>query len=438
MAVALLLAVLTLLPNGVQADLLDGAGLELPALSEVSSGWMHSCGLGQDGKVYCWGNNATGNLGDGTAANARPLAKRVDGMDAPAIQVSSGADHSCALTTNGDAWCWGGNLSGQLGVNSDTLVLRRQPGKVVDGYRGIALPRFVQISAGGSHSCALAENGVPWCWGANDVGQLGSTPPSAILPDDGGDARPVWTSQMGTATKIIAGAAHTCAINTVSELWCWGDNGAGQLGVNSKQEAWSPVRVHATGGFPDGGVATVALGTTHTCASTRNGNAYCWGDNSYGRIGSTSPTSDTAQGPDSLVPQKVRPYPGSRAETGIGGNANMRFADLMGVSAGLDHSCAWTRTGVGWCWGRAAYGHLGDGTVSASQPKPRFQVVEYTLQFVDTGAIQHISAGYNHTCSLNANGRAHCWGHNGFGQVGDGTFVFHHRPAKVLQLDAPV
>lgn len=433
-AVAALLAAVMLWPSGANADHLAEAGLELPGLVEVTSGWMHSCGRGAAGEVYCWGNNATGNLGDGTAANARPVAKRVTGFDAPVRQVSAGADHTCALTEVGDIWCWGGNLAGQLGgLGADTAVVRRNPGKLTLDAWGRRLPAFTQLSAGNSHSCALDTTGTPWCWGGNSAGQLGDGCYGCAFTSGGGAPRPVNVQRMGAVRKVLAGATHSCAVTPQDALWCWGDNGYGQLGVDSTTDLRAPEQVHATGGFPDGGVADFALGTEHTCAVTRNTNVYCWGDNTHGRLGTPSATSSpTAQGPDSLVPVRVKRYDNSPT------HHNGVFTGMVGVSAGLDHTCAWSADGVGWCWGRAAYGHLGDGIVSTSQPRPRYAVVDRALTMQLTGPIRAIAAGYNHTCSLNEGGKAHCWGHNGFGQNGDGTFVFNYRPSRVLQIDAPV
>lgn len=417
-AVAAVLAALVLIPSGAGAHHLADAGLEMPELVEVTSGWMHSCGRSAEGEVYCWGNNATGNLGDGTAASVRPLAKRVTGFDAPVSQVSAGADHTCALTTLGDVWCWGGNLAGQLGgIPSDLGLVRRTPAKVT--YFQAENPKFTQISAGNTHTCALADGGIPWCWGSDANGQLGR----GGMFSDSGVAKRVWTRDMGAVQRIKAGASHTCALNVDAVLWCWGNNIDGRVGDGTTEQRRLPVRVASADGFPDGGVTDFALGTYHTCATTVNEHVYCWGDNDYSRLGNPAPDRTEA-------PVQVRRYVDA-ATTG-------EFTGLVGITTGLDHSCTWTATGEGWCWGRALYGQLGDGIVASSQPMPRNPIRNRTVLMEPTGKILSVAAGYNHTCQLNEGGKAYCYGHNGLGQNGDGTFVFHKEPAKVLEVRAPV
>lgn len=421
-AVAGILVAMLLVPSGAEAHHLADAGVALPDLVEVSSGWMHTCGRSANGEVYCWGNNATGNLGDGTAATVRPLAKRVTGFDAPVVQVSSGADHTCALTELQDVWCWGGNLSGQLGgVPADLGLIRRTPGKVDDFWTG-DLPKFTQISAGNTHTCALDTTGVPWCWGSDSNGQLGRRDP--FWGPAGGGPEPVWAdvSGMGKVSRIVAGASHTCALNLEGELWCWGSNSDGRVGDGTTKDRTLPVRVAESNGFPDGGVTDFALGTYHTCATTVNGHVYCWGDNGYGRLG--NPTASSSK-----VPVQVRKY--------VDISTTAEFAGLSNVTTGLDHTCAWSPEGTGWCWGRSLYGQLGDGIVASTQPLPRYAIKNRTVLMEPTGAVLQVSAGYNHTCAVHESGQGHCWGHNGLGQNGDGTFAFHKEPARVFQLGAP-
>ena len=420
--VGAILAAMILAPSGADAHHLADAGLELPALEDVTSGWMHSCGRTADGEVYCWGNNATGNLGDGTAANVRPLAKRVDGFDSAVAQVSAGADHTCALTELQDIWCWGGNLSGQLGVGAYLGTVRRTPGKVTQFETWDETdPKFVQLTAGNTVTCGLDTEGIPWCWGSDLHGQLGRRLGNIAASGDPGRVR--TDLGMGPVKTVRAGASHVCALNLRDELWCWGNNTDGRLGDGTMVSRSVPVRVMLANGFPDGGVTDFSLGTYHTCATTGNGHVYCWGDNGYGRLGNPDATSTTK-------PVQVRKYRDIATTD--------EFTGLIGVSAGLDHTCAWTAEGQGWCWGRSLYGQLGDGIVASNQAVPRYPVRTWTTLMEPTGKISHIAAGYNHTCSRNEGGKAYCWGHNGLGQNGDGTFVFHKEPAKVFQLQAPI
>lgn len=420
--VATLVATLLTLPAPpARADHLEEQGLHIGPVGQIASGWMHSCAVTADGEAYCWGNDVTGNLGDVTAGAVRPVPKRVDGFDAPVTQISAGADHTCALTSLGDVWCWGSDMSGQLGTGTNTFGVQRTPRKVA------ADVRFTQVSAGNTFTCALTTTGVPWCWGSNSYGQLGRGPWS--ITDSGGPG-PVYTTDLGTGVRrIVAGANHTCAISAGSELWCWGQNTQGQVGIGEAGPGIkTPTKVAAANGFTNSGVADVALGTYHTCATTGTRQVYCWGTDEYGRLGHA--------GDDSALPVRVT-FPDREPSAGA-----PLVADR--VSLGLDHSCAWTTAAVNqgdglrydtaraWCWGRGLWGQLGDKYVSPAMQHPELPVLHETLLMQPTGAVLEVASGYNHTCMANAGGLAHCFGLNAMGQNGDGTLVNNYRPARVF------
>lgn len=243
--------------------------------------------------------------------------------NAPATSLGLGFIHSCAVLSGGGAWCWGANDDGRLGNNTTTDA--RIPVEV----RAIGVS-FVSLAAGGGHTCGLTTVGTVWCWGLNDIGQLGTgtTANSRI---------PVQVQAPGvTFVELTAGNAHTCGRTSAGAIWCWGSNEQGQLGIGSTaSSSASPVQVQ--------GVAFVEVvaGNRHTCARTSAGTVWCWGENVYGQLGNNS----TA---DARTPVQV--------QTG-----SISFVDL---SAGSDHTCGRTSAAAVWCWGYNEYGQLGNNSTA--------------------------------------------------------------------------
>jgi serine/threonine protein kinase/alpha-tubulin suppressor-like RCC1 family protein len=288
-----------------------------------------------------------------------------------------GGMHTCTLDGEGMVWCWGANDSGQLGDGSTGR--RTSPAR-------IPLPEpAARLSAGVSHTCVITVSGSAWCWGSNDGGQLG----------DGtrvSRAEPVLVTGGRSFIDIFAGASHTCALDGTGRLFCWGQNFNGQLGDGSRTARTSPVR--AGGGRT---YASVALGWAHTCAVAGDGTAWCWGRNGSGELGD----GRTADRP--------------AAAQVSGGN---RF---RAVAAGNTHTCGLTSDGTVACWGQNNHGQLGSGGGDSLVPVP----VPGTEAFVQ------LTAGGVHTCALTRGGEAYCWGRNSYGQLGDGTNQDRPRPVAV-------
>lgn len=204
----------------------------------LATGGTHSCALKDDRSVVCWGRNQKGQLGDGsTTSRTTPVA--VQGLDGPVETVSAGLQHTCVLMQDGGIRCWGGNGDGQLG--DGTTTDRLLPVQVT-GLPGPA----VALSAGDFHTCALIEGGDVWCWGFGEYGQLGndtldSSPFPVAVQDIG-----------GPAIVLSAGYAYTCVVRADGGLRCWGDNVSGQLGNDTIQtEEPLPVTVLQADGIFD-------------------------------------------------------------------------------------------------------------------------------------------------------------------------------------------
>jgi alpha-tubulin suppressor-like RCC1 family protein len=256
----------------------------------------------------------------------------------------------------------------------------------------------VEVTAGGSHTCARKSDGTLWCWGSGSNGQLGDgTALNRTLP--------VQVTVLGTsAVSVVGGGSHTCARKSDGTLWCWGWNAYGQVGDGTLVNKPSPVQVTALGTTTAG----IAGGPLHTCAFKTDGTLYCWGYNQYGAVGDGSTVNQPS-------PLQVLPL----------------GATVVEAKAGQYHSCARKSDGTMWCWGYNATGALGDGTLVS----PRFVPV----QAVALGAtVAGISAGFFHGCARKTDGTLWCWGTNNNGQLGDGTLVDKPSPIQVAALGTSV
>jgi alpha-tubulin suppressor-like RCC1 family protein len=347
----------------------------------LSSGGEHNCGATPTGTVYCWGTNGhlSGRLGDGTQLNRHApqlvagnlsFASVQAGLYPQGEQLRNG--FSCGLTTSGDTYCWGGNLSQQLGVPGANRITPRQ----VNG-----VPAFAQLALGAQHTCARTSAGQTYCWGGNFYGMLGRG-------TVGSSNQVIPAPITGTLefTTIASGAYHSCGLTETGAAHCWGRNNRGQLGDGtSGTDRGSPVPV-------SGGLSFVSLvgGAEHTCGLTSTGAAYCWGYNPWGQLGNASVARFTS----ALTPVPVD-----------GGHS---FASL---GAGDSHSCGVTTAGSAYCWGWNQSNQLGDGTNESSRGSPA--LVAGGLTFVSIGG------GRDHSCGLTTSGAAWCWGWTYQGRVGD-------------------
>lgn len=189
---------------------------------DVALGGGHSCARTQDGALWCWGDNDSGQLGDGTAIDRLSPVQ----VSAPVNSVAAlGRAHTCARTQGGALWCWGHNEYGQLG--DGTTVDRSSP--VLVSADGV-----VDVAAGATQTCAIKQDGTVWCWGSNFGGSLGD----GMTIDS---SSPALVSALGSVAVISLRAGHSCAIKQDGTVWCWGSNDAGQLGNGTKADNYEPL-----------------------------------------------------------------------------------------------------------------------------------------------------------------------------------------------------
>jgi alpha-tubulin suppressor-like RCC1 family protein len=273
------------LGNGATQSSLSPIGVNglSSGVVDVAAGGLHTCAVLASGAVRCWGDNSTGDLGDGTVFSSL-VPVDVKGLSGLASAVTLGFGHSCALTAAGAVQCWGLNKYGELG-NGTTSEL---PGSTPVVVKGLSAD-VISIAANSLHTCALTSVGAVKCWGHNVDGELGD----GTFNDS---AVPVDVQGLSSGVLAIgAGTGHTCAVTAGGGVKCWGGNAFGQLGDSSTSKSPFPVDVVGL----SSGVVTVALGYDHTCAALATGAVKCWGGNFYSQLGNG--TTDESHVPVDVI-----------------------------------------------------------------------------------------------------------------------------------------
>ena len=336
------------LGNGTTTNSTTPVAVTLPTgvlFDSVSAGQDHACGLSTTGTVYCWGGNASGQLGTGnTTPQTVPTLVSAPGVTF--VSVSAAAQFTCALTTGTFATvdCWGLNFSGQLGnaINVNTTTPNTTPQQVTGGP-------FRAVSATQGHACGVLSggglDGTVVCWGLNDVGQLGRG--GGPFPPFDQSPQAIFGSVRYAA--VSGGFRFTCGIESgpPTTVDCWGLNDVGQLGTPTTPDpTQTSVPAAVTGSLT---FTQLSTGSGLACGVATGGQGYCWGSNASGQLGNGGATSPVPQ------PQAVS------------GGLTFRAID-----AGYFHACGVTTGNLAWCWGRAQDGAnpgasaLGNGATGVS------------------------------------------------------------------------
>jgi alpha-tubulin suppressor-like RCC1 family protein len=310
-------------------------------------------------------------------------------MIADVADVSSGREHTCAALDDSTAWCWGENVSGQLGIGTPSPG-STTPVRVMN--LGAATTQVVQVGAGDNFSCARTSTGAVYCWGSNNLGQVGDgTTMDRPAP------RPVSLGGL-TAIDLAVGRQHACIVTSTARVACWGHNINGQLGIGNNTIYYNTPQTNSVTS-----AVGVTAGSFHSCAVRSGGQVLCWGDNASGQLGDGTTTSTNA--------------PVAASVSGV------TFDD---VDAGSTHTCAHTSSNQIYCWGGNASGQLGNGGTSGS-------AVPISI---GTG-YSEVAVGSAHTCARNTSDRLYCWGNNNGGKLGDGTTTFRTSPTPVVNIPPP-
>jgi len=331
--------------------------------------------------LLTWGNNSTGDLGNGTTVTRISPDTIAGGYDQSWCAVSAGSNVG-ALKTNSTLWTWGVNLFGQLG--DGTTINRSSPGTTIGGATN-----WCKISFGASHVGAIKTDGTLWTWGRSTGGRLGD---NSVI----GRCSPGTTAGGGTTwCSVSAGYQHTTAVKTDGTLWLWGCNNVGQLGDLTVIDKSSPIT--ASGGGTTW--CTVSAGYKHTTAVKTDGTLWTWGCNTFGQLGDTTTTNRSSPG------------------TTSGGGSN--WCAL--ASGAYNRNSGGVKTdGTLWTWGCNTCGPLGDGGVTArSSPG--------TTSGGGTSWCM-IASAESRTGAIKTDGTLWTWGYNSVGILGDGTTINRSSP----------
>jgi alpha-tubulin suppressor-like RCC1 family protein len=248
----------------------------LRGVTALAAGANHTCALLATGTVQCWGENSFGQLGSETSTEFRATPAEVIRLR-EVTALAAGANHTCALLATGTVQCWGENAFGQLGDGTSGQLgdgtsekFRTTPVEVV-GLRGATA-----LAAGRHHTCAVLETGTVVCWGGNAFGQLGDGTTT-------NRATPTEVVGLRGVTALAAGAMHTCALLETGTVQCWGMNLSRQLGDGTATNRATPTEVVGLRG-----VTVLAAGAMHTCALLETGTVQCWGNNAFGQLGNVT------------------------------------------------------------------------------------------------------------------------------------------------------
>jgi alpha-tubulin suppressor-like RCC1 family protein len=303
----------------------------------ISAGLFHACGIAFSGAAYCVGLNSYGQLGNGSTTSSQETPVPVQG-GLVFSSVTVGGWHTCGLTPDGSAFCWGAGGAGRLGngAGADSHI----PLPVAGGLT------FKVLSLGLRNTCGVATLGAAYCWGGmlgTGVERGGADPPNAFVPTRlGGNV---------SLSSISAGQDFGCGLGADGAAYCWGENEDGQLGNGSNTASLTdgaPVPVRVAGGHAFAAL-TAGLGH-HACGLTTTGTAYCWGWNEDGQLGNGTTSS-------------------SNAPVAVAGG--VRFAS---ITVGHFHTCAVSLDGGIYCWGATRWSGMGTGSRTGSTrpvPVPR-------------------------------------------------------------------
>lgn len=416
-------------------------GLTGKTVTAVEVGADHSCAIAENtpatstNEVWCWGYNWWGGTGDGTNVDRSAPVKvlGLNGKHVTRINIGTNdeGNNGCAVTDETapqagfvtNMYCWGNNSQGQLGQGNQSNVMGGAL-RVKDPSNKLTGKTVVDVALGQAHTCAVTDDGMVHCWGNNNVNSwggvgnfgLGST--ASTIQSSPGDPIPTTAFGNRNAVRIASGNNTTCVIaGSDKVVYCWGNNGSGQLGDNTNTNRSSPVLTLAdAGGQTTNDVTDIDIDSATTCAIV-GGAAKCWGANDAdaiaGQLGIGVP------GGYRMRPQTVvAPVAGKTA---------------ISIDTGFQHACVVANNAI-YCWGRNTNGQLGTGFSSGTTPKPSTNApvapADSPMTLGGNDFATSVSAGADHSCAI-IGSKAYCWGSNSDGQLGNNLAGSQSRPVLV-------
>lgn len=360
-----------------------------PVPTSIALGSEHSCAVLSDGSAYCWGLNVWGQIGDRSNANRNiPVPVYIRNSNLKVKHIETGDLHTCGAFSDGAMYCWGEGSWERLGTGQSGD--RREP-TIVTLSRGLKLK---EMATAYNSTCGIFDNNATYCWGSNTTGQIGNGTKSSSKGPTG-----VKLPTGRTAKQVTGGFFYHCALLDNGSIACWGFNKHGMLGDGTTSTRLTPVLVK----LPSGRTAKqVRAGRDHACAILDNDSIACWGNNPKGQLGDGTNTNQQ-------TPVLVKLPTGRTAKQ---------------LTTGYYHTCAILDNNAAYCWGKNSSGQLGIGS-RTSQNLPT------TVKLPTGRTVQQIKAGEEHTCAILDNKRVYCWGQNNRGQLGNNSTTSLTSPSQV-------
>lgn len=408
------------LSNSFIYESIPGACTSLPASSQggasgptswvqVSVGQQYECGIASNSLAYCWGNNASGQFGNNsTASSSIPVPVDTSGVlsGKTILSISAGLNQTCAVASDNQAYCWGDNSEGELGNNTRTSSLIPV---AVDTSGALSGKTILSISTGSQNTCAIASDNLAYCWGDDSTGSLGA----AGTTSDSSVPVPVDTSGVLAGKTILflqTSNIRSCALASDNQVYCWGANNVGQLGNNSKNNAFVPVAIDRSGVLAGKTIKALSPGVnSHSCVIASDNLPYCWGLNTNGQLGNNSQTN-------SSVPVAVV----------TNGALNNQFS--LTISTGSGNSCVVAADNLPYCWGVGVNGELGNNTYPNYSTVP---VAVMTSGALSGKSLLTTQIGQTDICTIASDAQNYCWGDNTNGQLGNGNTADSAVPVQV-------
>ena len=381
-------------------------------ISMVDLGGTHSIALSANGRVFLWGNNNKGQLGDGTTVRTLTpieITQQFSLAEDDIIKsVSLGDMHSAALSSKGRLFTWGWNFYGRLG--DGTTTNRFVPTEITSLFSLNNEEIITKVVLGVSSSAAITSEGRIFTWGENASGQLGDgTISNKSTPVD--ITEKFTLDEDEKVVDVSLGYVHMGALTSKGRLFTWGNNTYGQLGNGTNNLQINPTEITSYLNLNSSEtLISVRLGGYHTMVVTSDDRVFTWGNNTKGQLGNETFTNTNS--PVDITDKFI-----------LGLNEHIVLS-----SSGYRYSIAVTSEGRVFSWGENLNGQLGDG-LNANLSSPKDITSQFNL--VSNEAFRLLSTGEAHSSLLTTYGKIIIWGDNENGKLGDNTTTDTLTPLEI-------